>query len=48
MSMKKTVEKVLWFAALGSALIGLAGFIELLHALAVGLILGAVGELIGE
>jgi hypothetical protein len=45
---KNKAEKALWFAALGFALIGLAGFVELLHALAIGLILGAVGELIGE
>ncbi len=45
---KEKAEKALWFVALGFAVAGLLGFMNMLHALAAAIISGAIGELIGE
>ncbi len=46
--MPKYLEKVLWLASLVSAALGLLGVVELSRGLALGLILGAAGELLGD
>lgn len=46
--MPKYLEKVLWLASLVSAALGLLGVVELVQGLALGLILGAAGELLGD
>jgi hypothetical protein len=44
----KYLEKVLWLASLVSAALGLLGVVELIRSLALGLILGAAAELLGD